>query len=93
MEIYKSLLEGNRKWVEKCLKEDPDFFKDLAKGQSPRCCGLVVLTAVCPPMKLPVQGQVKSSFIGTLLTWWFTPTTDMNMLSVLRPSTRLRAAP
>lgn len=32
----KEIFENNRKWVKKELENDPDYFKKLAKGQSPR---------------------------------------------------------
>lgn len=33
---YNALLEGNMKWVENTNKFNPDFFKNLATGQSPK---------------------------------------------------------
>ena len=33
--FYNRLKENNRKWVEEKTKEDPDFFRNLAKGQHP----------------------------------------------------------
>ncbi len=32
---YKRLLENNKEWVTKQLNINPDYFEDLAKGQSP----------------------------------------------------------
>ncbi len=34
--FYNKLKENNKKWVEKKTKSNPNFFKDLAKGQSPQ---------------------------------------------------------
>jgi len=34
-ESYKRLLEGNRKWVNKRLAEEPEYFHILARGQHP----------------------------------------------------------
>jgi len=34
-EIYKQVFENNRKWVAKKTQEDPSYFMELAKGQSP----------------------------------------------------------
>ncbi len=35
MELYKQVFENNRKWAEEHLKDDPNFFEELAKGQDP----------------------------------------------------------
>lgn len=35
LESYNKLLEGNKKWVEAELKNDPHFFYKLSEGQSP----------------------------------------------------------
>lgn len=32
---YQKIFENNRKWIAEKLSEDPDFFKKMAKGQSP----------------------------------------------------------
>ncbi len=34
-DFYKRILDNNKKWVEEQLDLDPEFFKDLAKGQQP----------------------------------------------------------
>jgi len=34
-DFYKKILENNKVWVEKALEQDPNYFKDLAKGQQP----------------------------------------------------------
>lgn len=34
--LYEDLLTGNQRWVAKTLESDPDYFKELAKGQRPR---------------------------------------------------------
>ncbi len=33
--IFEKILEENKNWIEKQLKLDPNYFKDLSKGQSP----------------------------------------------------------
>lgn len=48
--LYKKLLEGNKKWVEKKLKENPDFFKELSKGQNPP-----VLWIGCSDSRVPAN--------------------------------------
>ncbi len=35
MTTYEQIFENNRKWVEQHTAEDPDFFKEIAKDQSP----------------------------------------------------------
>jgi hypothetical protein len=61
-EYYQSLLENNKKWVERNLENDPDFFNKLADGQQP------------PLLKLLALSQEKFSFTGILRTWSFIPT-------------------
>ena len=34
-ETYRKVFENNREWIRTNLEKDPDFFKHLAKGQSP----------------------------------------------------------
>lgn len=36
MDLDNSLLDGNKKWVRERLKRDPEYFQNLAKGQSPQ---------------------------------------------------------
>jgi carbonic anhydrase len=50
MEVYKSLLDGNKAWVAQKLKEDPDFFTNLAKGQTPQ-----VLWIGCSDSRVPAN--------------------------------------
>lgn len=44
------LFENNRKWVEECLAEDPEFFKKLQKGQKPQ-----FLFIGCADSRVPAQ--------------------------------------
>jgi carbonic anhydrase len=48
--LYQKLLEGNKKWVEKKLREEPNFFNDLAKGQQPG-----VLWIGCSDSRVPAN--------------------------------------
>ncbi|QOI98124.1 MAG: carbonate dehydratase [Flammeovirgaceae bacterium] len=81
MEIYKALLEGNRIWVANQLKEDPNYFKDLAKGQSPQ-----VLWIGCSDSRVPAN-QITNTKPGEIFVHRnianMVVHTDMNMLSVL----------
>lgn len=81
MEIYKSLLEGNKQWVQEKLGEDPNFFKDLAKGQSPQ-----VLWIGCSDSRVPANEITRTKpgeiFVHRNIANMVVHT-DMNMLSVL----------
>ena len=35
VDFYKKILDNNKEWVEKALEKDPNYFADLAKGQTP----------------------------------------------------------
>jgi carbonic anhydrase len=80
-ESYKSLLSGNRKWVDECLKEDPDYFKKLSQGQSPE-----VLWIGCSDSRVPAN-QVTGTKPGEVFVHRNIANvcvhSDMNMLSVL----------
>ncbi|MBX2966759.1 MAG: carbonate dehydratase [Cyclobacteriaceae bacterium] len=81
MDIYKSLLEGNKQWAEQRLKEDPEFFINLAKGQSPQ-----VLWIGCSDSRVPAN-EVTGTKPGDIFVHRNIANmaihTDMNMLSVL----------
>ena len=76
------ILEGNRRWVESKLAEDPEFFKKLSAGQKPR-----YLYIGCSDSRVP-----GSAITGTVPGEMFTHrnianvvvNTDMNLLSVLQ---------
>lgn len=79
--FYNQLLENNKEWVEKSLAKDPNYFADLAKGQSPP-----VLWIGCSDSRVPAN-----EIIGTKPGEVFVHRnianmvvhSDMNMLSVL----------
>ncbi len=81
MDMYKSLLEGNKKWVEERLKEDPEFFNTLAKGQTPQ-----VLWIGCSDSRVPAN-EITGTKPGDVFVHRnianMVVHTDMNMLSVL----------
>jgi len=81
MDVYKSLLEGNKQWVQEKLGEDPNFFNDLAKGQSPQ-----VLWIGCSDSRVPANEITRTKpgeiFVHRNIANMVVHT-DMNMLSVL----------
>jgi carbonic anhydrase len=80
-ESYNALLSGNREWVDSRLKEDPDYFKKLSKGQSPE-----VLWIGCSDSRVPAN-QVTGTNPGEVFVHRNIANvcvhSDMNMLSVL----------
>jgi carbonic anhydrase len=81
MDIYKSLLDGNKAWVAQKIKEDPDFFTNLAKGQTPQ-----VLWIGCSDSRVPANEITRTNpgeiFVHRNIANMVVHT-DMNMLSVL----------
>jgi carbonic anhydrase len=80
-QLYKSLLNGNKKWVESRLKENPDFFKELAKSQNPP-----VLWIGCADSRVPAN-EITNTRPGEVFVHRnianMVVHTDINMLSVL----------
>ena len=78
---YDALLSGNRTWVDNRLKDDPDFFVKLAKGQSPE-----VLWIGCSDSRVPAN-EVTGTKPGEVFVHRNIANvcshSDMNMLSVL----------
>ena len=81
MDIYNSLLEGNRQWVQEKLDMDPDFFYKLSQGQSPQ-----VLWIGCSDSRVPANEITRTKpgdiFVHRNIANMVVHT-DMNMLSVL----------
>src|ERR1700761_6339539 len=79
--LYDSLLQGNRQFVEDTLKLDPDYFHNLAKGQTPP-----VLWIGCADSRVPAN-QITNTKPGEVFVHRNIANvvvhTDMNMLSVL----------
>jgi carbonic anhydrase len=79
--IYNSLLEGNRLWVQEKLAEDAEFFERLAKGQSPQ-----VLWIGCSDSRVPANEITRTQpgeiFVHRNIANMVVHS-DMNMLSVL----------
>lgn len=78
---YKKLIEGNKRFVEKSMDANPDFFKELAKCQTPK-----VLWIGCADSRVPAN-QITGTLPGEVFVHRNIANvvvhTDMNCLSVL----------
>jgi len=81
MKPYEILLQENKAWAQKQLKEDPDFFNRLLHVQSPEFLWIGCSDSRVPPDRI-TQTQPGEIFIhrnvGNLVV-----NTDVNLLSVL----------
>lgn len=79
---YDKLIKGNEKWVEDKLKLDADYFKNLAKGQSPE-----FLWIGCSDSRVPAN-EITGTQSGEIFVHRNVANmvvhTDMNFLSVLQ---------
>ena len=79
--LYKNLIENNKKWVESKLDLDPEFFQKLANGQSPP-----LLWIGCADSRVPANEIIGAEpgevFVHRNIANMVVHT-DMNMLSVL----------
>jgi carbonic anhydrase len=80
-EFYEKILERNKKWVEDSLALDPNYFQDLAKGQSPP-----LLWIGCSDSRVPaneiIGAKPGETFVHRNIANMVIHS-DMNMLSVL----------
>ena len=80
-EFYNKILENNKKWVEESLALDPNYFQDLAKGQSPP-----LLWIGCSDSRVPaneiIGAKPGETFVHRNIANMVIHS-DMNMLSVL----------
>lgn len=80
-DFYKKILDNNKQWVEKTLKSDPEYFKDLAKGQQPP-----LLWIGCSDSRVPANEIIGAKpgevFVHRNIANMVVHS-DMNMLSVL----------
>jgi len=80
-DFYKQILDNNKKWVEKSLASDPNYFQDLAKGQTPP-----LLWIGCSDSRVPANEIVGAKpgevFVHRNIANMVIHS-DMNMLSVL----------
>jgi carbonic anhydrase len=80
-DFYKKILENNKQWVEKALAIDPNYFADLAKGQTPP-----LLWIGCSDSRVPANEIIGAKpgevFVHRNIANMVVHS-DMNMLSVL----------
>ena len=80
-DFYKKIIENNKEWVESKLELDPNFFADLAKGQSPP-----LLWIGCSDSRVPANEIIGAKpgevFVHRNIANMVVHS-DMNMLSVL----------
>jgi carbonic anhydrase len=78
---YEALLEGNKKFIEKSLALDPQYFDKLANGQKPP-----ILWIGCADSRVPAN-QITNTAPGEIFVHRNIANmvihSDMNMLSVL----------
>jgi carbonic anhydrase len=81
MDLYNSLLDGNKVWVREKLEQDPQFFERLSKGQSPQ-----FLWIGCSDSRVPAN-EITNTQPGDIFVHRnianMVVHSDMNMLSVL----------
>jgi carbonic anhydrase len=81
MKLYNSLLEGNKKWVQKKLDQDSQFFEKLSQGQNPQ-----FLWIGCSDSRVPAN-EITNTQPGDIFVHRnianMVVHSDMNMLSVL----------
>ncbi len=79
--LYQSLLDGNKKWVNDRLEENPEFFKELSKSQNPP-----VMWIGCSDSRVPAN-EITNTRPGEVFVHRnianMVVHTDINMLSVL----------
>lgn len=80
-DFYKKIIDGNRKWVESKIDNDPQYFERLAEGQSPP-----LLWIGCSDSRVPanevIGAQPGEVFVHRNIANMVIHS-DMNMLSVL----------
>ena len=80
-DFYKKILDNNKVWVEESLASDPNYFQDLAKGQTPP-----LLWIGCSDSRVPANEIIGAKpgevFVHRNIANMVVHS-DMNMLSVL----------
>lgn len=80
-DFYKKIIENNKKWVESKLKVDPEYFKNLAKGQKPPLLWIGCADSRVPANQI-IGAQPGEVFVHRNIANMVIHS-DMNMLSVL----------
>lgn len=79
---YNRLFDNNRKWVQERLQSDPEYFNNLAMGQSPK-----FLMIGCSDSRVPVS-EITGTAPGEVFVHRnvanLVVSTDLNLLSVLQ---------
>ncbi|HEY6144178.1 MAG TPA: carbonate dehydratase [Flavobacterium sp.] len=80
-DFYKKILDNNKEWVESTLENDPNYFTDLAKGQTPPLLWIGCSDSRVPANEIigakPGEVFVHRNIANMVIH------SDMNMLSVL----------
>ena len=80
-DFYEQIIENNKKWVESITAQDPDFFKNLSKGQHPPLLWIGCADSRVPANQIigakPGEVFVHRNIANMVIH------SDMNMLSVL----------
>ncbi len=80
-DFYKKIIDNNKIWVEQCLEKDPNYFKDLSKGQNPPLLWIGCSDSRVPANEIigakPGEVFVHRNIANMVIH------SDMNMLSVL----------
>jgi carbonic anhydrase len=80
-DFYKKILDNNKQWVESQLSNDPEYFKDLSKGQNPPLLWIGCSDSRVPANEIigakPGEVFVHRNIANMVIH------SDMNMLSVL----------
>jgi carbonic anhydrase len=81
VDFYKKILDNNKRWVETSLESDPNYFQDLAKGQTPPLLWIGCSDSIVPANEIigakPGEVFVHRNIANMVIH------SDMNMLSVL----------
>ena len=81
VDFYKKILDNNKRWVETSLESDPNYFQDLAKGQTPPLLWIGCSDSRVPANEIigakPGEVFVHRNIANMVIH------SDMNMLSVL----------
>ena len=80
-DFYKKIIDNNKKWVEAQIANDPEYFKDLSKGQNPPLLWIGCSDSRVPANEIigakPGEVFVHRNIANMVIH------SDMNMLSVL----------